>query len=164
MKKPRTKKYSPRPIRFNAMDWAIAGVHKMVESDRKAVLAPVLEGVDRLRQGKATRAHWNDVCESLNVAEALAELHIGDNLLPDFNAGHEALHQVALRMLAGGSSTCRASELAAIREAVELYALQLTLCTQAELSRAVRRVKALMDGGALNDVARTYAKLNGATS
>ncbi len=142
------------------MDWAIAGVHKMPAEDQKAAMVPVWAALDQLRQGKATRTHWNDICESLNVAEALAELHIGDNLLPYFNAGHEALHQVALRMLAGGSSTCRASELAAIREAVELYALQLTLCTQAELSRAVRRVKALMDGGALNDVALTYARLN----
>lgn len=160
MKKPRTKKYRPRPVSANAMDWAIAGAHKMPAADIALVMAPVLAGYDLLRKGGADRPDWNDVCTALNMGEALTELHIGDNLRPDFDAGHAALHQIALRMLAGKGSTCYSGELLAVKEAIDMYQIQLGICTQAEFSRALKRVKNLLLGGATDDVAQTYARLN----
>ena len=102
------------------------------------------------------------ICQALNVGEALCELNICNNRLDDFNRGHDALHQIALRMLAGKSSTCYSHELAAVKEAMDMHKIQLQFCSQGEFSRAVKRVTNLLKGGAQDDVAMTYARLNGA--
>jgi len=70
-----------------------------------------------------------------------------------------ALHTVAMRMLSKGSSTLRATELAAIREGRDMYQIQLSLCSQAECMRAVSRVQNLHRSGAMADVAKLYAQM-----
>jgi len=132
----------------------------MTTEDQRKAMEPILAGYDLLRFGTADRVDWNNVVQALNIGEALTELHIGDNLRPDFDAGHAAMHHIALRMLSGKGSTCYASELTVIAEAIDLYRIQLTICTQAEFSRAVQRVKNLLTGGAVANVAETYARLN----
>lgn len=159
--KKRNKKYKPREIKTNALDWAIAGVFTFPHETQREIMKEPMASFELLRQGKASREDWNMICQALNVGEALCELHIGDNLLDDFHKGLEALHQIALRMLSGKSSTCYAHELAAITEALAMHKIQLQLCTQAEFSRALQRVKNLINGGAQDDVAKTYARLNG---
>jgi len=159
--KKRNKKYRPREVRGNALDWAIAGVHTFPVETQRDIMKVAMNGFNKLREGIASRDDWNLVCQALNVGEALCELHIGDNLIDDFHRGHEALHQIALRMLSGKSSTCYAHELAAINEALEMHKIQLQLCTQAEFSRAIVRVTNLINGGAQDSVAKTYARLNG---
>jgi hypothetical protein len=157
----RNKKYRPREIKANAIDWAIAGVHTFPVETQRDIMRQPMKSFDLLRQGKANRDDWNQICQALNVGEALCEFNIANDHIDDFHRGHEALHQVALRMLSGKSSTCYAHELAAITEALEMHNIQLQFCTQAEFSRAIVRVKNLIDGGAQDDVAKTYARLNG---
>jgi hypothetical protein len=163
-KKPRNKKYRPIEVKSNTVDWAIAGVHTFPIETQKEIMAGALDSFDKLRQGIASREHWNTICQALNVGEALCEFNIGNNLLPAFHEGHSALHQIALRMLAGKSSTCHAHELTAVTEALDMHKIQLRLCTQAEFSRAVKRVTNLINGGAQDDVAKTYARLNGSAA
>lgn len=157
----RNKKHRPIEVKTNTIEWAIGGVHTFPIATQKEIMKEPALAFEKLRQGIANRDDWNMICKSLNVGEALCELHIGDNLIDDFHRGHEALHQIALRMLSGKSSTCYAHELAAISEAMEMHKIQLKLCTQAEFSRAIQRVKNLLKGGAQKNVAITYARLNG---
>lgn len=159
-KSTRGKKYRPIEVKANCVDWAIAGVHTFPMQTQKDIMKEPIKAFEKLRQGIANRDDWNMVCQSLNVGEALCEAHICGNLLEDFNKGHEALHQIALRMLSGKSSTCYAQELAAVKTALETHKIQLKFCTQAEFSRAIERVKNLLKGGAQDNVAMTYARLN----
>lgn len=159
-KSTRGKKYRPTGVNQNAVGWAIAGVHTMPTETQKEIMKEPIKAFEKLRQGIANRDDWNMVCQSLNVGEALCEAHICGNLLEDFNNGLEALHQIALRMLSGKSSTCYAQELAAVKTALETHKIQLKFCTQGEYSRAIERVKNLLKGGAQENVARTYARLN----
>lgn len=161
--KKRTKKYKPREIKGNALEWAIAGVHTFPIETQRDIMKQPLASFDMLREGRASREDWNLICQALNVGEALCEFNIANDHLDEFHKGHEALHQIALRMLAGKSSTCYAHELAAITEALDMHKIQLQFCTQAEFSRAIKRVTNLINGGAQDDVAKTYARLNGAT-
>lgn len=164
MKTKRTKKYIPKTVLLDPMSWAAAGVFTFPIATQKEIMKGAQLSFDLLRQGTAGREDWNVICQALNTGEALCEFNIGNNLIDYFNAGHEALHQIALRMLGGKSSTCYSSELSAISEAINMHRIQLTLCTQAEFSRAVKRVKNLINGGAQDDVAKTYARLNGVTA
>lgn len=159
--KKRNKKYKPREIKANALDWAIAGVHTFPTETQRDIMKPPMASFDLLREGRASREDWNQICQALNVGEALCEFNIANDHIDDFHKGHEALHQIALRMLGGKSSTCYAHELTAVKEALDMHKIQLQFCTQAEFSRAILRVKNLLNGGAQDDVTETYARLNG---
>lgn len=152
----RTKRYVPREIQSDPVSWAVAGAHKLPTESLDAMFVPINDAITHLKQGRASRDDWNIVCQALNLAEALAAARIGANLLDAITVGQEALHQIALRMLETGSSTCRAAELSAMDESLVMYRAQLQVCTQAELSRAVARVKNLHRSGAMDDVARIY--------
>lgn len=156
MKKPRSKKYVPKDVSANAMNWAIAGRCLMPEFKQIALMEPVLESMMLLRKGAAGRDDWNSIANAMNIAEALAHHQIGPNLLPQILAAQSALHAVAMRMLNTGKSTCYAQELADITEGIDLYRIQLTLCTQAEMSKSVRRVEELHRNGSMADVKKLY--------
>lgn len=152
----RTKKYTPREVQADPISWAVAGVHKFPSEKIAQCLAPVNAEFLCLKRGTASRDDWNQVSTALNIAEALAGLHIGPNLMPKIEKGQHALHKIALRMLEFGDKACKAPELANIAEAMAIYKAQLQLCTQAEMSRAVQRVKRLIEGGAMKVVEKAY--------
>lgn len=158
-KKKRDRRYKPREIQTDPVSWAIAGVHTFPKQTQDDVMAITWAAFDKLREGIAGREHWNIVAQSLNVAEALAGLKIGNNLLPEIYAGMEALHQIAMRMMKKGRTALYAQELAAVREACVLYGIQLGLCTQAEYSRAIKKVRDMHIGGATINVAKMYEKM-----
>ncbi len=158
-KKPR-KAYRPREVNPSALNWALAGAHLMPQKIRAELLVLVDLAFDKLRRAEADRDDWNVIANALNIAEALAGLGIGPNLIPAITAGHDAIHQVALRMVAGARSTCRGAELAVITEGLAMYRIQLRLCTQAEMSRAVKRVDNMHRSGAMKDIERIYGGMN----
>lgn len=160
-KRPR-KAYRPRTVQADPVSWAVAGVHTLPTQSQRDVLAVAETGFDKLRQGVAAREDWNLVCQALNTAEALCDLHIGDNLKLAILDGQGALLAIGKRMMKNGRTACYAGELAAIREAIDLHAVQLKLCTQAEYSRALKKVKNLINGGAADDVARMFQQMEAA--
>lgn len=154
-KKPR-KAYRPRAVQSDPVSWAIAGVHTLPAESKRAMMVPIDAAVLLLKRGQAARDDWNVICQALNLAEALAGLQIGSNLTPQIAAGQGALRTIAQRMIGTGRATCYAAELALVDEALAMYRVQVRLCTQAEMSRAVARVKELHRSGAMEDVARLY--------
>lgn len=158
--KKRSKKYRQRAVQTDPISWAIAGVHTLPVKTIAATFAPIDDAVLKLKQGKATREDWNIPCQALNIAEALANLQIGPNLLPEIASGQSALVSIAQRMIGKGSATCYGAELAAIDEALAMYRAQLKVCTQAEFGRAVARVKELHRSGAMDDVGRMYEQMS----
>lgn len=131
----------------------------LTDAQHAQFMEPVDAAIDKLREGLADRQDWNTVANAMNVAEGLVFAGVGANLLPAIRAASEALKAIAKRMIAGGSSTCRAPELAAIREGREMYSAQLRACTQGESSRAVQRVKQLHESGAMDDMGRLFNKM-----
>lgn len=156
----RNKRYVPRERLADPVSWAVAGVHKLPTESVEAVFVPVTAAMALLKQGRAGREDWNIVCQALNVAEALAIVAVGSNLMPEIVAGQRWLHQIALRMLEHGSSTCYAAELVAIEEALTMYRAQLQVCTQADFTRAIAHVRNLHRSGAMEQIARVYEQLD----
>ena len=144
--KSRGKKYYPKPVSANAMEWAMAGAHLLPVAKRAEIFEPVAEACEALRDGIASMAQWYTIDNGLRLSEALIGLNIGNNLAPAIRAGREALNDVGERLRFTGSSTCRRTEFALIRESTDLYRIQLGLCTQAEMSKAVRVVQNKITG------------------
>jgi|SRR5450830_578795 len=159
MKKKRNKAYRERPVNPRAIDWALAGSYTLPAEKQAELLGFVDHGFDRLRAGAATRDDWNTVANGMNIAEALTYFQIATNFKDEIQKAMAALRTIATRMLKTGSSTCYAAELADIKEARDIYKIQLSLCSQAECSRAVRRVNDLHRCGAMQDVARLYEEM-----
>lgn len=151
--KRRGKKYSPKPVSVNAMEWAMAGAHLLPASKRGELFEPVATAFEALREGAASAEQWYTIDNALRLAQALIGLNIGNNLTPQIADGRRALDAVGLRLRLAGSPTCRSLELGRIREALDLYQIQLGLCTQAEMSKAVRRVTNMIISGARDGAA-----------
>jgi hypothetical protein len=147
--KSRGKRYSPKLVSANALEWAMAGAHLLPVVKRDELFEPVAQAFAALRESIASMEQWYTIDNGLRLAEALICLNIGNNLAPQIVDGRRALDAVGLRLRTSGSSTCRAGELALIREATELYKIQLGLCTQAEMSKAVRSVRHKINGAGL---------------
>lgn len=127
----------------------MAGSHLLPTARRGELFDPVAEAFDALHDGAASMEQWYTIDNGLRLSAALIELNIGNNLAEAIRAGREALKGVGDRLRVTGSSTCRAVELALIREATELYKIQLGLCTQGEISKAVRAVQRKINGAGL---------------
>ena len=156
----RNKAYRPRPVNPQAMDWAISGAHTLPMQKQVELIGYVDVALDRLRQGRASRVDWNTLANGMNIAEALAHFQIGTNLVDRINEAQDKLHGVGMRMLSTGKSTCYAHELTAIAEGRDIYKIQLGLCSQAEIMRAVQRVNDFHRSGAMKDVARLYQAMS----
>jgi hypothetical protein len=159
MAKKRNKSYKPRLVLANPAEWAIAGSCLLSDAQHSQFIDPVDTAIDMIREGRASRQDWNTVANAMNVAEGLVFVGIGGNLLPAIQAATEALKAVAGRMIAGGSSTCRADELHAIREGRDMYSAQLKASTQGESSRAVQRVKQMHRSGAMEDMGKLFDRM-----
>nr|DAH83259.1 MAG TPA: hypothetical protein [Caudoviricetes sp.] len=156
----RNKAYKPRPVNPQAMNWALSGAHTLPMHKQVELIGYVDVALDRLRQGRAARDDWNTLANGMNIAEALAHFQIGTNLTDRINDAQDELHGIGIRMLSTGKSTCYAHELAAIAEGRDMYKIQLGLCSQAEIMRAVQRVNDFHRSGAMNDVARLYQAMS----
>jgi len=119
--KSRGKKYTPKGIRPNVLEWTMAGAHLQSDQKRIDLFTPVAEAMDSLREGRASMEQWYVLDNGLRLSEALIALDIGNNLAPQIAAGRRALYAVGDRIRQAGSSTCRAPELNLIREATDLY-------------------------------------------
>lgn len=157
--KKRNKKYHPRPISRDPVSHAIHGVATLGAGQIAEMMEQIRTAVAPLKQGKARRDDWNVICQALNIGEALALGGIGPNLLPQINAGQDALLAVGVRMVERGCTPCHGAELAAIDEALLMYRAQIGLCTQAEMGRAIERVIKMHRAGAMQDVAKVFERM-----
>lgn len=144
--KPR-RKYRPKPVTTDPIGYSICGAALFMKSQQAKLMSGPNAAFDLLRQGKARNADWNDIMQALTVGQRLCDANIGNNLRDDIEAGMTALSKVGVRMQQTGKpTTCYAAELAAIREALDLYGIQISLCTQGEYTRAVAAVTRFING------------------
>lgn len=155
----RTKKYGgPKRRSADTIGEAITGI-ALYEPAQIAALQKRSEAAYvLLREGRAQNHDWNEITQALSVAQKLCDLNIGNNLRPDIEAGLTALSQVAVRMLKkDGPTACYAEELKAIREALDMRAAQLKVCSQNEYRTATRYVTAFLKSipeGTIDDYMR----------
>ena len=90
---------------------------------------------------KMRAQHWKALADVANVAEALAELRIARNLMPQIQAAHAALADVISQQQATGRWECTPPQLAALDELLWIYGVQISHCSHRELYTAKERVR-----------------------
>lgn len=160
------KSYRPRTVRLDAHLHAVDRIATLLPHQREQLARPTAAALDAFRRGAGSVAHWRDLADACNVAEALAELHIGGApLLPAIQAAQAALAAVHGRHAQRGSWTLRGQEITALDEACYWHAWQLEQATQGELHDAIERVRRRTAGALAGSVgAGTVVCVGGLTT
>lgn len=139
--KPR-KSYRPAGVRMDAHLHAVDRIATLLPHQRQQLAGPTAAALELFRRGAGSRAAWCDLADACNVAEALAQMHIGgEPLLPAIHAAQAALAAVHQRQAQRASWTLRGQEITALDEVCYWHAWQLEQATQGELHDAVQQVK-----------------------
>ena len=139
MSKPR-KKYKPKGVRLDAVQWVINGFRNISETGDAVLHLKIKnhESLECLRKGEATRMDIDAIISAFNMAEALARMQIGDDYATEIKAGQDALLAVAKRGVSRDDRfVLKAEELTAIMLVAEIHDAQLEITTIGELEKAM---------------------------
>jgi hypothetical protein len=137
--KPR-KKYKPKGVRLDAVQWVINGFRNISETGDAVLHLKIKnhESLECLRKGEATRMDIDAIISAFNMAEALARMQIGDDYATEIKAGQDALLAVAKRGVSRDDRfVLKAEELTAIMLVAEIHDAQLEITTIGELEKAM---------------------------
>lgn len=136
------KKRQARPMHADPIAAVIAQVSEIPVDQRRILNRAFTQALDEFIRGINCQTAWPSLADACNVGEALCNLGICSD--PDSRAriagGHRVLSDVMARFNETRSWTLRASEIAAMREALWLHAVQLGFCTVGEYGKAVQAV------------------------
>ena len=134
------KKYKPKGVRLDAVQWVINGFRNISETGDAVLHLKIKnhESLECLRKGEATRLDIDAIISAFNMAEALARMQIGDDYAAEIKAGQDALLAVAKRGVSRDDRfVLKAEELSAINLVLEIHDAQLEITTIGELEKAM---------------------------
>jgi len=143
-----SRKHTRRTVRplINPIEMAVHRVAKLSPSQRVDLLAAGRHALEALGRGQGCVVVWQQFADVLNIAEALAELQIADNLADTIAQAQAALASLMDRVRDGRGWTLYAAELVALREGHWLYGVQLDHCSAGEHLRAIEVVRRRISG------------------
>jgi hypothetical protein len=143
-------KYRPRPVMRDTMHWVKSGFYKVDGHPATADLALSNHtAMDVLRKGKATMVDMKVLTDMLNVMEALTRVNqaFGEDYSQEIEAAQQAIMSLVARCKERGVFTCTASELDALRVAIELHDAQLEIATVNDIAQAMDIIKSVVGSG-----------------
>lgn len=93
------KKYRPRDIRLNIVEYVLSGMKPLREMKDIYLSVQILnrEALDKVRTGTATKDDIDRLIGAFNFTEALALQGLGADWLPEINQAQDALLELARR-------------------------------------------------------------------
>lgn len=147
-KKPKRKGYIQgrrHVAASNAIEIGISRAARVSKENQQELTGPSEEAYKAMCRGELTRDGWQELAHSLNIAEGLCGLLIGNNLKPQIMLGQDALLKAGQRLREDGRVTMWGLEIGLIREALDYYTIQLGLCSNGELNKAIQRAARSLD-------------------
>jgi hypothetical protein len=147
-KKPK-KKYSPRRVIQNTLDWVITGI-KPPDRGKQVRLQLMNHGsMFELNHGTATTEDWQNIANMLNIACVMAESGICE--LPK-DAGYikkaqQAHASCGKRKMSAGSFGYTGDELLAVNTAFAVHDWQIRNATVSQFERALLEVNRQIAAG-----------------
>lgn len=143
-----TRKHTRRTVHplINPIELAVHRASKLSAQQRQELLQPAHAALERLGRGQGSVGVWQQAADVLNIAEALCELRIANNLASTIADAQAAIAALMDRVRAGRGWTLRGPELTALREGVWLYGVQLEHCSAGEHLQAIETVRRRIAG------------------
>lgn len=154
MKKPRTKKYHPKPISADGGLVAIAKVYARGENAAPLQSEQLTDlGVaywlsfENLRSGDANEESWSCVVCALNIGMVLAERGLGEQYTADLVAALDGAFRAKIRSAKSGNFRLDGDALREIESALVIHDAQMEVATKAQVTAAMATVHARMLAG-----------------
>jgi hypothetical protein len=133
------KKYKPKHIRLDTMAWVQSSM-KMVADVPTAGTQLLLRNhssFDEIRAGRGDKEHVDIMINMVNMAEALANLQLGRDWLPEIEQAQDAIYAMAQRGISGKSFLFTGEEMNIVLQVLELHDEQLRNCPVKTMEQAL---------------------------
>lgn len=145
MKKPRTKRYRPKPVSLNPLSEVFGGMSGDHAGHLQTLNIKNHAALAALTTGVGGREEWDLLVGAINIANVMCEQGIGDEFRAATIAGRDALMAVGKRGAVSGRFVFRGDELAAMNTALACHDTQLENVRAIDIDRAsnevIRRIR-----------------------
>lgn len=141
---------------INPIQYAMAGAARLTVAQVKTMMAPNVEAVHALQYGSFNYHHWRALADAFNIAEALARppVNIANDHADKFDDAQSVLYALSEQYRDRQSWTPRSQQLQTIKDAMEIFEIQLEHVGQGEfeqtVDKLVRRMKQALAGNGGN--------------
>ena len=136
------KKYIPKGVRLDTLTWVISGMKKVAsipDAGTKLLLRNHVS-FDEILHGRGTKEHVDVLVHFVNMAEALAELQLGRDWLPEIYEAQDAIYAMAQRGVSGKKFLFTGEEMNIVRQVLELHDVQLENCPVKTMEQALELI------------------------
>jgi len=136
------KKYKPKPIRVDTMTYVVSGFKKVadVPGAGMKLLLRNHASFDEIRAGRGDKQHVDDLIHMVNMVEALANLQLGRDWLPEIHQAQDAIFNMAQRGVSGKKFLFTGEEMNIIQTIMELHDEQLKNCSVKLMEKALEDI------------------------
>jgi len=134
--------YRPRGVNPTAHLVAMRGAALLSRDDRTVWALELRGALDAVREARATKAHWDTVFDSVNLAEELVRVRLASDPSGVISDAQQACADIIQRQQTTGTRAARAGELAALWDLEAAMIDILAGITHAERFRAEERIRA----------------------
>ena len=148
---------------LNPIEHAISGACITTRKDMDTLLIRELSSPDAFTVGRARLAEWSDMANVNNLAQTLAGMGIGADVLPDCHAAETALIEAARRFQDTKRMGLSGTGIQALRSVIEWHDAQRSAIPRSQYEEAIRLTAArIKNGHATIDLAKTLGTPTGA--
>lgn len=135
----------PRPL-VNPIALAMDSARKLTPAQVEQLMVPNTAAVNALQYGQFSADHWKALADAFNIAEALAQppVNIANDHAGKFDEAQKVLFALSEQRRDKGTWTPRAQQLETIKDAMELFEIQLRYVGQGEFEHAVNKLRRRM--------------------
>lgn len=132
----------PRLVSVNTMEIAMTNATTHTSSNQALILSLPEAAINALQFGGFNAAHWRDLGDTCNVGQVLAKppYNLANDHIDLFLAAERVLFELNDQYTAKRTWTAKASQLQALKDALEIHDIQLRYVSQGELKAAADEV------------------------
>ncbi len=135
-------KYKPKGIRTDNMTWVLSGMRNVAyvpDAGTKLMLRNHI-AFDEIMAGRGTIEHADMLIHMVNMCEALADLQLGRDWLPEIRGAQDALYAMGQRGISGKKFLFTGEEMNIMRQILELHDEQLRNCPVKLMEKALNEI------------------------
>jgi len=140
MTKPR-KKYRPKPISYNSINYVIGGFKKLDEEHMVNVQAKNSAALWSISSGHGTKEHFDVLVGMSNMAKVLCETQFDMKYIEILRSGQDALEQLGKRYLKIKKFVLSGDELRALNDVIEIHSAQLEALRVIDIEKAWNEIQ-----------------------
>lgn len=139
--KKRNKKYSPRQVVQNPLNYILGGLKKIDSEHLTELNIKNHRAMSNMTHGDGTRDDWDKLSGMINMALVLDEQHFASDYTNDLLSARDAMIAVGKRYLDSKRFIMRGEEMKVLNLAIDIHEAQLNALRVIDVERAFGEVQ-----------------------